>query len=418
MLKFKVMINIKFTQQNVLYHVFNIDMLSLSVNNNLSDLILDLKNPQIIYDSYENIIHEQKLSTSSLTHSIQSDYNDISTTVKQKPFNHVVATESLLYNSQETRQKKRGNIKNDIYRSISSIENVSNPSATLIEPTNVHHDKVIDEKIIGLSNPTDAQNNSSSTIIINHPITVSELSQLIALHESEIIKFLFLKGINVTINQIISVDIATSIAVNYGFSVTNNDYATHEVMSNLKSVVIGATEPRVPILTIVGDINHGKTFLAEIIQNNQVPNKQTSSITQKIKAYETHLHLDNITQKAIILDTPGHGAFIAMRSLGLKIANLVILAIDANIGLSFQGIQIIKDIINKQVPIVIALTKIDTVTTDIDILKQNIINHDVIPQDLKNDIPIVPVSSVTGKNINVLLSNIITLVKKQELEAT
>ena len=413
------MINIRFTQRNLLYHVFSIDLLSLSVDSNLSSAILDLKRPQIVYSFYRLTDECSNLPSNSDILPSKINYSNASISVSnQQNFNHVVDTESLLHDKSKTRQKKRNRQKNNLHYSLDAVENVNRNHSDLVRTT--HEKDIMDKKTAKFVNDTIGKGNSSllnnkPTVIIDNPLTIDELSKLVSLSQSEIIKFLFLKGICVTINQVVGIDIATSIAEDYGFVVVHNSKSANVSENNLNGIEIYNNEPRAPIITLLGETGCGKTSLLRKIKN--VSNQEVNNITQAIETYEINFCLKNHNRTAIILDTPGHEAFISMRSLSIKVTDLIILVIDAKRDLSAQTIRVINDIEGIQIPVVIVINKIDTAMSDVNKLKQTIINHDSIPRKWKNNIPILPVSAMTGQNLNVLLSNITTIVEKLDLKA-
>lgn len=407
------MINVKFTQQNVLYHVFNVSFLSAVVNNNTSNTVFVLKQPQIIYSLHGLVKKQGESFSDSSIHFSMLDCSNTSIAVSsQEDVNNMIASKPLLHDKSKNKRRKRYNSKAYLLRDLPSTKDNDSANKALVKSLTRNTDVsgVLDSK-------AEFHHKIPQNLVIRNPLTVNELSELIAVPTSEIIKFLFLKGISVTVNQTIGIDIATSIAADYGFVVVNNCHEMNAFTNNLSNTDLINNQPRPPMIAIVGNASHGKTSLLQAIQNGQKLNKKICNVTQEIKVHETSVNFNNKSKKVIFLDTPGHEAFINMKYLGIKITDLVVLVVAANEGLTPQAVEVIKYIKINQSMVLIVISKMDIAGINIDKVKHDIINHEAFPTEWMNYVPIIPVSAITGENIDTLLSNIVTLLEKQDLKA-
>nr|YP_009297549.1 translation initiation factor 2 [Hildenbrandia rivularis]AOM67093.1 translation initiation factor 2 [Hildenbrandia rivularis] len=419
------MTNINFAHQDVLYHVFDINLLSSVKDADSSNSILNLREPQLVHSSDGSSPGLQDLIQSSAVYHPVLRYNN-SNSVAAPPsqdsfdgLNSMMITQPLLNQRPKIRRRKHQRLKKHWEDDYASMDNKGHESLTSAKST-----KVYDEQLTNLSQGLDLstklQCKSVQTVVIEYPLTVSDLSKLVSISESEIIKMLFLKGIIVTINEMISIDTATSVAEHYGCIVENYDHKMHILSSidNATSLDTSAvnTQTRVPIITIAGHLNHGKTSLLHAIQKNTVLERQNDGITQLIKAHEVYIYWKGEAQKVILLDTPGHEAYANMRLLSIRITDFVILVVAADNVIGAQTVESIRYIQRANIPVLIVINKIDKVSIDIEQIKNDFLNHDAIPKEWKNSVPIVPISALTGKNIDMLFSHIMALVKKCDLK--
>ncbi len=254
----------------------------------------------------------------------------------------------------------------------------------------------------------------TSAVITTPNLTVKILSEKIGKSGAEIIKQLMVLGIMTTINSPIDFPTAELVANELGitlqlkiektFEEKLKEHAKHDDGTNL--------EKRAPIVTIVGHVDHGKTSLLDYIRKTNVTKNEAGGITQKIGAYSINWKGENIT----FIDTPGHEAFINMRKRGTEITDIAILIIAGDDGVKPQTIEAIKEIKEAKVPMIVAITKIDKQNIDIERVKKQLTEYEVLPEEWGGDAIIVPVSSVTGKGIDKLLENILLVAEIQELK--
>jgi len=258
-----------------------------------------------------------------------------------------------------------------------------------------------------------------SQINLTQPLTVQELSDLFSISKTEIIKSLFLKGIPVTVNQLIDTLTAQRLGQEFGIEVILN---SQEFFSEKKSLdlTISSIEnliSRPPIVTIMGHVDHGKTTLLDKIRKTQVAQKEAGGITQKIGAYEVLIHHKNEDRKLIFLDTPGHAAFSGMRSRGVSITDIAVLVVAADDGVKQQTIEAIKQIQASNVPIIVAINKIDKEDANVDNIKEELAKYNLISEDWGGETLMVPISAMQCTNIDTLLEMILLLSDMMNLQA-
>ncbi len=256
-------------------------------------------------------------------------------------------------------------------------------------------------------------------VFLKGSLTVQSLSDLFKVPSTEIIKSLFLKGIPVTVNQLVDVSIAQKLAEDFNILVATEDN------SNLGRVdlkegtnrIIKGSDLRSPIVTIMGHVDHGKTTLLDKIRKTQVAQREAGGITQKIGAYEVVVNVNNEDRKIIFLDTPGHEAFSGMRSRGVSITDIVILVVAADDGVKPQTVEAIKCAQFYNVPIIVAINKIDKEDADIEIIKRELSQYSLIAEDWGGDTLMIPISAIQETNIDSLLEMIILLTDVLNLTA-
>lgn len=258
---------------------------------------------------------------------------------------------------------------------------------------------------------------NNNPVIIDSPLTIDELSSKLKIPETEIITNLFLKGISVTVNQVVDISIATEIANSYNFDVlTGLDESTimpstKEIANNSSSV---SNSSRPPVITMFGHVDHGKTTLLNTIIKSTI--KEAGGITQSICSYEIECSYESKMKKLVFLDMPGHEAFSRMRLRGVQVTDIAILVIAADDGLKQQTIEAIQYITNYQLPCVVAITKVDKQGLNILRLKEELAKYNVVDELWGGNYPIVEVSALDGKNIDLLLSTICVLSDMQNLQ--
>ena len=251
-------------------------------------------------------------------------------------------------------------------------------------------------------------------------LTVKELADLLALSPVEVIKELIKSGVMASINQVIDFDTAAIVAHDLGFEPEPAAHA--EVMIAPEAAEAAAAieeeagenlQPRPPVVTLMGHVDHGKTSLLDVIRESDVAGGEAGGMTQHIGAYQVKVKDQRIT----FLDTPGHEAFTAMRARGGRVADIAILVVAADDGVMPQTIEAIDHAKAANVPIIVALNKIDLPQANQDRVKQQLAEHGLVLEEWGGDVICVPVSAKTKEGIENLLENILVVAEVSDLKA-
>ncbi len=262
----------------------------------------------------------------------------------------------------------------------------------------------------------------TQTIKIDHAVVTSKdipikvLSEKLGISAVEITKRLFREGVMKTVNESVDYDNAAFIALELGIDLEYKPEKTAEDalieehgVDDAENLVV-----RAPVVTVMGHVDHGKTSLLDYIRKSNVTAGEAGGITQSIGAYTVSLPGD---RKITFIDTPGHAAFTAMRARGAKVTDIVVLVVAADDGIMPQTVEAIDHAKAADVPIIVAMNKMDKPNVNPDKVKQGLMNYDLVPEEWGGDVIVVPVSAKTGEGVDDLLESIYLQAEMQELRA-
>jgi len=260
-------------------------------------------------------------------------------------------------------------------------------------------------------------------LVVNQPLTISELSEKIQKTPAEIVKFLMMQGVMATVNQLIDVETIKKVCAEFELEVLDEDVeafmeeelAKEEKKKELQSVDKKLLKHRAPVVSIMGHVDHGKTTLLDSIRasKHKIVATEVGGITQSIGAYTVHVD----KKKVVFIDTPGHEAFTEMRARGAKATDIAILVVAADDGIMPQTIEAIHHAKAAETPIIVAVNKIDKPGANPDKVLQQLTEHELVPEEWGGDTVTVKVSALNGTGIDELLEYILLLAEMQDLKA-
>ncbi len=237
---------------------------------------------------------------------------------------------------------------------------------------------------------------------IPEAITVRELANRMAEQSSNVIKHLFGMGVTVTINQTLAADTAEYLVKEFGHNPIREEKA-EEIIKKIKASRTENLKNRPPIVTVMGHVDHGKTSVLDVLRSANVVSGEFGGITQHIGAYQ----IESQDNKLTFIDTPGHAAFTEMRARGSKLTDVVVLVVAADDGVKPQTVESIKHAKAANVPIVVAINKCDLPEADPQKIKNQLLEHELIAEDLSGDTLMVEISTKTKQNLDKLVESII-----------
>lgn len=376
-----------------------------SLNIKSKDVIDELKKSGVEVSNHMQTLEDDQIKTldqafkKSNTSSEQKDAkkNNNASTQQQKK-DQPKQNNKKNNNSKQPQQKNNGNAKNNKNNKRNHKNNKQNRN----------------NKQKQAQQPTEPKE-MPSKITYTEGITVGELAEKLGVDSSEIIKKLFLLGIMANINQSLDIEALELVASDYGVEleeevvIDDNDLSIY--FDDIENDEDASERPAV--VTIMGHVDHGKTTLLDSIRNTRVTEGEAGGITQHIGAYQ----IENNDKKITFLDTPGHAAFTTMRARGAQVTDITILVVAADDGVMPQTIEAINHAKEAEVPIIVAVNKIDKPTANADRVMQELTEYNLIPEDWGGDTIFVPLSALSGEGIDDLLEMIGLVAEVQELKA-
>ncbi len=282
-----------------------------------------------------------------------------------------------------------------------------------------------DEALIAELNPVkdkkdEAEPDLRIVEIPDKDITVKDFAEIIGVPLTQIMTTLLKKGMMLNLNQNLEITLAEEIAVSYGVMLDIQSKQTSAHQQRMEDALLADFEEesrflrdRSPVVTVMGHVDHGKTKLLDALRHTNVVDKEHGGITQHIGAYQVHLKGKDIT----FIDTPGHEAFTEIRARGANITDIVILVVAADDGIMPQTVEAIHHAKVAKVPIIVAVNKMDKPDANLDRVKQQLTEHDLLAEDWGGKTIIVPVSAKAGTGLEELLEMILLVAETEELKA-
>ncbi|MGB3296147.1 MAG: translation initiation factor IF-2 [Phormidesmis sp.] len=269
----------------------------------------------------------------------------------------------------------------------------------------------------------EAEPEKPEMIVLTGGISVHDLADQLAVPQTEIIKLLFFKGIATNVNQTLDMPTAEMVAQEFEVEAVTAEEApeARKVTEMVGEEDSDKLQPRPPVVTIMGHVDHGKTSLLDYIRQAKVTEGEAGGITQHIGAYHVDLqsnpNSDRKSGQIVFLDTPGHEAFTAMRARGTRVTDIAVLVVAADDGVRPQTIEAISHAKAAGVPIVVAINKIDKEAANPDRVKQELMEYELVPEEYGGDTIMVPVSAITGENVDTILEMLLLVSEVEDLQA-
>jgi len=254
----------------------------------------------------------------------------------------------------------------------------------------------------------------SREVIVPDAITVQELANRMAEKAADVVMKLMTLGVMATINQTIDADTAELVTTEFGHRVRRVSESDVETGLGAEAEDETAQQPRAPVVTVMGHVDHGKTSLLDAMRKTSVASVEAGGITQHIGAYQVQLEGG---EKITFLDTPGHEAFTEMRARGANVTDIVVLVVAVDDGVVAQTEEAIRHARAAKTPIIVAINKMDLPDSDPERVRNQLLNHDLVAEELGGDVILVPVSAKTGLGLDRLQEAILLQAELLELKA-
>lgn len=256
-------------------------------------------------------------------------------------------------------------------------------------------------------------------LFLRDSISVHDLAEEMVVPETDIIKTLFFKGIATNINQVLDIPTAALVAEEFGVQIENaeEEAEARKVTEMLDANDLENLVRRPPVVTIMGHVDHGKTTLLDSIRKTKVAQGEAGGITQHIGAYHVDVEHNGEMQQVVFLDTPGHEAFTAMRARGARVTDIAVLVVAADDGVRPQTVEAISHAKAAEVPIVVAINKVDKEGAQPERVKQEMTEFGLVPEEWGGETIMVPVSAINGDNLDTLLEMLLLVSEVEDLYA-
>ena len=253
----------------------------------------------------------------------------------------------------------------------------------------------------------------NTEITVSEGMTVKELAEKLGIKANLVIKTLVDRGLFATINQTLDLETLNDLCKQFGATTTEVSFEEEAMQEVEESEATGDLQPRAPVVTVMGHVDHGKTSLLDAMRETNVAEREAGGITQAIGAY----HVEHNGRKIVFVDTPGHEAFTRMRARGAEVTDVVILVVAADDGVMPQTLEAIDHAKSAEVPILVAINKIDKPDAEPERVKQQLADRGLLPEDWGGDTVMVPVSATEKQNLDGLLEMVLLVADLREPKA-
>lgn len=369
--------------------------------------------PKVILDDEQQKIRDQEKARHDALMKAQADDKQKAEEKKQEPKKHIDGTIHKPENK-EIKKETKSDWEDAPKKKVIKTRN-SNPVPDGWRPPKSRHKKYNQTKHTSDAETTFVAPSEPliKDIMVPETITVADLAHKMSVKAAEVIKSLMGMGMMVTINQVLDQDTAMIVVEELGHVAKKAEQNDPESILDLDQTIEPIFAVRPPVVTVMGHVDHGKTSLLDYIRTTKVASGEAGGITQHIGAYHVK------TKKGMVsfLDTPGHEAFTAMRARGASVTDIVILVVAADDGVMPQTIEAINHSKAAKTPLIVAINKIDKPEANPEKVKNELMTHEVIPEELGGDCMFLELSAKTGQGIDELLDAILLQAEILELKA-